>query len=306
MKKIWTLIRKYPVVFGFIVLVIVLSILSDSFFTISNFLNILRQASFQAILAFGMTIVIISGGIDLSVGSIFAFSAVILASILKTGSIFLAILACLGVGAAFGLFNGFVIAKAKLQPFIVTLATMAIARSFTLLYTNGMPITGFDERFTYIGQGEVLTIPIPVIIMFIIFFLTWYILSKTKIGLYTYSIGGNEEATRLSGVTVDRYKMLIYMISGIYSAIGSIILTARLDSAQPTFGQGYELDAIAAVVLGGASLKGGKGTVLGTLFGALIIGTINNGLNLLNISPFFQQAIKGCVILAAVLLEREK
>ncbi|MEN6590984.1 MAG: ribose ABC transporter permease [Thermotogaceae bacterium] len=306
MKKIWTLIRKYPVVFGFIVLVIVLSILSDSFFTISNFLNILRQASFQAILAFGMTIVIISGGIDLSVGSIFAFSAVILASILKTGSIFLAILACLGVGAAFGLFNGFVIAKAKLQPFIVTLATMAIARSFTLLYTNGMPITGFDERFTYIGQGEVLTIPIPVIIMFIIFFLTWYILSKTKIGLYTYSIGGNEEAARLSGVTVDRYKMLIYMISGIYSAIGSMILTARLDSAQPTFGQGYELDAIAAVVLGGASLKGGKGTVLGTLFGALIIGTINNGLNLLNISPFFQQAIKGCVILAAVLLEREK
>ena len=306
MKKIWTLIRKYPVVFGFIVLVIVLSILSDSFFTISNFLNILRQASFQAILAFGMTIVIISGGIDLSVGSIFAFSAVILASILKTGSVFLAILACLGVGAAFGLFNGFVIAKAKLQPFIVTLATMAIARSFTLLYTNGMPITGFDERFTYIGQGEVLTIPIPVIIMFIIFFLTWYILSKTKIGLYTYSIGGNEEAARLSGVTVDRYKMLIYMISGIYSAIGSMILTARLDSAQPTFGQGYELDAIAAVVLGGASLKGGKGTVLGTLFGALIIGTINNGLNLLNISPFFQQAIKGCVILAAVLLEREK
>ncbi|HRD20666.1 MAG TPA: ribose ABC transporter permease [Fervidobacterium sp.] len=306
MKKIWTLIRKYPVVFGFIVLVIVLSILSDSFFTISNFLNILRQASFQAILAFGMTIVIISGGIDLSVGSIFAFSAVILASILKTGSVFLAILACLGVGAAFGLFNGFVIAKAKLQPFIVTLATMAIARSFTLLYTNGMPITGFDERFTYIGQGEVFTIPIPVIIMFIIFFLTWYILSKTKIGLYTYSIGGNEEAARLSGVTVDRYKMLIYMISGIYSAIGSMILTARLDSAQPTFGQGYELDAIAAVVLGGASLKGGKGTVLGTLFGALIIGTINNGLNLLNISPFFQQAVKGCVILAAVLLEREK
>jgi len=216
----------------------------------------------------------------------FAFSAVILASILKTGSVFLAILACLGVGAAFGLFNGFVIAKAKLQPFIVTLATMAIARSFTLLYTNGMPITGFDERFTYIGQGEVFTIPIPVIIMFIIFFLTWYILSKTKIGLYTYSIGGNEEAARLSGVTVDRYKMLIYMISGIYSAIGSMILTARLDSAQPTFGQGYELDAIAAVVLGGASLKGGKGTVLGTLFGALIIGTINNGLNLLNISPF--------------------
>ncbi|ADA67854.1 MULTISPECIES: ABC transporter permease [Thermotoga] len=306
MKKIWNLMRRYPVVVGFVALLVALSILSDRFLTISNLLNVLRQVSVQAIIAFGMTIVIISGGIDLSVGSVFAFSAVVLASILKQGSIFLAMLAGLGVGALFGLFNGFVIAKAKLQPFIVTLATMAIARSFTLLYTNGMPITGFSDAFRFIGRGEIFSIPVPVFIMFGVFFLTWYLLSQTKLGLYAYSIGGNEEATRLSGVNVDRYKIIFYVISGVYSAVSAMILTARLNSAQPIFGQGYELDAIAAVVLGGASLSGGKGTVFGTLFGALIMGIINNGLNLLNVSPFYQQAVKGSIILAAVLLEREK
>ncbi|PLV58291.1 ABC transporter permease [Thermotoga sp. KOL6] len=307
MKKIWHLARSYPVVIGFIALVTVLSILSDRFLTVSNFLNVLRQVSIQAIIAFGMTIVIISGGIDLSVGSVFAFSAVVLASLLKQiGSIPLAILLSLGIGIMLGAFNGLLIAKAKLQPFIVTLATMAIARSFTLLYTNGMPITGFSRTFTFIGRGEIASIPIPVLIMFGVFFLTWYLLSQTKLGLYAYAIGGNEEAVRLSGVNVDRYKISFYVISGLYSAISGIILTARLNSAQPIFGQGYELDAIAAVVLGGASLTGGKGTVLGTLFGALIMGIINNGLNLLNVSPFYQQAVKGSIILAAVLLEREK
>lgn len=306
MKKIWNLMRRYPVVVGFIALVIVLSILSDRFLTVSNFLNVLRQVSVQAIIAFGMTIVIISGGIDLSVGSVFAFSAVVLASVLKQGTAVLAILAGLGVGALFGFFNGFVIAKAKLQPFIVTLATMAIARSFTLLYTNGMPITGFNNAFRFIGRGEIFMIPVPVLLMFGVFFLTWYLLSRTKLGLFAYSIGGNEEATRLSGVNVDRYKIVFYVISGVYSAVSAMILTARLNSAQPIFGQGYELDAIAAVVLGGASLSGGKGTILGTLFGALIMGIINNGLNLLNVSPFYQQAVKGSIILAAVLLEREK
>jgi ribose transport system permease protein len=306
MKKIWNLMRRYPVIVGFIALVVVLSILSDRFLTVSNFLNVLRQVSVQAIIAFGMTIVIISGGIDLSVGSVFAFSAVVLASVLKQGNAILAILAGLGIGALFGFFNGFVIAKAKLQPFIVTLATMAIARSFTLLYTKGMPITGFSSAFRFIGRGEIFMIPVPVLLMFGVFFLTWYLLSQTKLGLFAYSIGGNEEATRLSGVNVDRYKIIFYVISGVYSAVSAMILTARLNSAQPIFGQGYELDAIAAVVLGGASLSGGKGTAFGTLFGALIMGIINNGLNLLNVSPFYQQAVKGSIILAAVLLEREK
>ena len=306
LKQIWSFLRKYPVFLGFVVLVIILSILSNRFLTVSNFINILRQVSVQAIIAFGMTLVIISGGIDLSVGSVFAFSAVVLASILKQGTLIGAILVSLGVGALFGLFNGFIIAKAKLQPFIVTLATMAIARSFTLLYTNGMPITGFMRSFRFIGRGVVFGIPVPVLIMFGVFFITWYILSQTKLGLYIYAIGGNEEATKLSGVKVDRYKMIVYTISGLFSAVSGIILTARLNSAQPIFGQGYELDAIAAVVLGGATLSGGKGNVLGTLFGALIMGVINNGLNLLNVSPFYQQAVKGGIILAAVLLEKEK
>jgi len=306
MKKVIDFMRRYPAFTGLVGLLIVLSILSDRFMTVSNMLNVLRQASIQAILAFGMTVVIVSGGIDLSVGSVFAFSAVVLASILKSGSIFFAIVVALVIGGAFGAFNGVIVAKTKIQPFIVTLATMAIARSFTLVYTNGMPITGFSQSFRFIGRGEFLKVPMPVWIMFGVFVFTWYFLAKTKPGLYVYSIGGNEEATRLSGVKVDRYKILVYVISGVFSAVGAIVLTARLNSAQPIFGQGYELDAIAAAVLGGASLSGGKGGVVGTLFGALIMGVINNGLNLLNVSPFYQQAVKGFVILAAVLMEREQ
>jgi ribose transport system permease protein len=168
-----------------------------------------------------------------------------------------------------------------------------------------MPITGFPASFRFIGRGEIFGIPVPIVIMFSIFAIILYISIYTKLGLYTYAIGGNETAAKLSGVKVDKYKIIIYMLSGLLSAIAAIILTSRLNSAQPTFGTGYELDAIAAVVLGGASLAGGKGTVIGTLFGALIMGILNNGLNLLNISPFYQQAVKGIVILIAVLIERE-
>jgi len=297
--------KEYPAIFGFISLVIFFALLSDRFLSLSNFINVFRQVSIQAIIAFGMTLVIISGGIDLSVGSIFALSAVIMASVIKGGSVFLGILAALAVGAFFGSINGFIIAKGKIQPFIVTLATMAIARSLTLVYTEGMPITGFPYSFRFIGRGEILGIPVPIVIMFGIFAIIWYISMYTKLGLYTYAIGGNETAAKLSGVKVDKYKVIIYMLSGLLSAIAAIILTSRLNSAQPTFGTGYELDAIAAVVLGGASLAGGKGTVIGTLFGALIMGILNNGLNLLNVSPFYQQAVKGIVILIAVLIERE-
>ncbi|ACJ75146.1 ribose transport system permease protein RbsC [Thermosipho africanus TCF52B] len=297
--------KEYPAIFGFISLVIFFALLSDRFLSLSNFINVFRQVSIQAIIAFGMTLVIISGGIDLSVGSVFALSAVIMASVIKGYSVFLGILVALVVGAIFGSINGFIIAKGKIQPFIVTLATMAIARSLTLVYTQGMPITGFPASFRFIGRGEIFGIPVPIVIMFSIFAIILYISIYTKLGLYTYAIGGNETAAKLSGVKVDKYKIIIYMLSGLLSAIAAIILTSRLNSAQPTFGTGYELDAIAAVVLGGASLAGGKGTVIGTLFGALIMGILNNGLNLLNISPFYQQAVKGIVILIAVLIERE-
>jgi ribose transport system permease protein len=304
-KKFLKKTKEYPAIVGFVGLVIFFSLLSDRFMTLSNFTNVLRQVSIQAIIAFGMTLVIISGGIDLSVGSVFAFSAILMASVVKNGSVFLGILTALLVGALLGAINGFIIAKGKIQPFIVTLATMAIARSLTLVYSEGMPITGFPQSFRVIGRGEFTGIPVPVMIMFAIFGVIFYISNYTKLGLYTYAIGGNETAAKLSGVKVDIYKIIIYMISGLLAATSAIILTSRLNSAQPTFGTGYELDAIAAVVLGGASLSGGKGTVVGTLFGALIMGILNNGLNLLNVSPFYQQGVKGIVILIAVLLERE-
>jgi len=306
MSKILAFMRKNPALVGFIVLFILLSIFAESFFNISNIVNVLRQVSITAILGFGMTLVIISGGIDLSVGSIFAFSAVVMASIVKEGKVFLGIILGLLIGAIMGLFNGIVISKGKIQPFIVTLATMAIGRSLTLAYTQGIPISLFPNSFRFIGRGDILGIPVPVIIMFGVFFLVLYILKKTKLGLYIYSIGGNEEATKLSGVNVDRYKIIVYTISGIFAAVSAMILTARLNSAQPTFGQGYELDAIATVVLGGASLSGGSGGVLGTLFGALLLGTINNGMNLMNISPFYQDLVKGAIILLAVLLEKSE
>ncbi|KLO22248.1 ribose ABC transporter permease [Marinitoga sp. 1197] len=305
-KIILKKMKEYPAIVGFIGISIFFSILSDRFLTISNIINVFRQVSIQAVMAFGMTMVIISGGIDLSVGSIFALSAVIMASVLKTGSIFLGIITALVIGALMGFVNGFIIAKGRIQPFIVTLATMAIGRSLTLVYTQGMPISGFSSSFRVIGRGDFFGIPYPIIIMLGTFTLIWYISSNTKLGLYTYAIGGNEMAAKLSGVKVVKYKIVIYMISGILSALSAILLTARLNSAQPTFGTGYELDAIAAVVLGGASLTGGKGSVVGTIFGALIMGIINNGLNLLNVSPFYQQAVKGIVILIAILLEREE
>ncbi|QTA37446.1 ribose ABC transporter permease [Thermosipho ferrireducens] len=304
-KNILKKMKEYPAIVGFFGIVLFFSLLSDRFLTVSNFVNVFRQVSIQAVIAFGMTLVIISGGIDLSVGSIFALSAVVMASILKGGSVFLGIVVALLVGAVMGAANGIIIAKGRIQPFIVTLATMAIGRSLTLVYTQGMPITGFPQSFRVIGRGEMLGIPVPVIIMFGLFMLIWFISTYTKLGLYTYAIGGNETAAKLSGVKVDRYKIIIYVLSGVLSAVSAIILTSRLNSAQPTFGTGYELDAIAAVVLGGASLAGGKGTVIGTLFGALIMGILNNGLNLLNVSPFYQQSVKGIVILIAVLLERE-
>ncbi|OQY08653.1 MAG: ribose ABC transporter permease [Marinitoga sp. 4572_148] len=305
MNKILKKMKEYPAIVGFIGVSIFFSILSNRFLTVPNIINVFRQVSIQAIIAFGMTLVILTGGIDLSVGSVFALSAVVMASVLKGGSVFLGILVALAVGAAMGFANGFIIAKGRIQPFIATLATMAIGRSLTLVYTQGMPITGLPSSFRIIGRGSFLGLPYPIIIMLSIFFLIWFISKNTKLGLYTYAIGGNETAAKLSGVKVVKYKIIIYMISGVLSAISAMLLTARLNSAQPTFGSGYELDAIAAVVLGGASLSGGKGSVVGTIFGALIMGVINNGLNLLNVSPFYQQAVKGAVILIAVLLERE-
>lgn len=308
-KAISNIFQKSGALIGLIFLIAVLSILSPNFLTVNNILNVLRQVSINALIAFGMTFVILTGGIDLSVGSILALAGALTGGFLAGGmDPLLAVLVGILIGFALGAINGFIITKGKVAPFIATLATMTIYRGLTLVYTDGRPITNFTEStfFNSIGRGYVLGIPIPVIIMIIIFIISYFILRKTTFGKSVYAIGGNEEATRLSGIKVDRIKIIVYSISGALAALAGIILTSRLNSAQPTAGASYELDAIAAVVLGGTSLSGGKGRIFGTLVGALIIGVLNNGLNLLNVSSFYQQVVKGGVILLAVLLDRKK
>jgi ribose/xylose/arabinose/galactoside ABC-type transport system permease subunit len=218
--------------------------------------------------------------------------------------LFVGIGAGLALGALLGLLNGVIITRGRVQPFIATLAMLTMARGATLVYTDGRPITGLPDAFVWLGEGDLGWIPVPVVIMGVVFVVGHLILTQTVLGRYVYAIGGNEEAARLSGVNVAAYKTLVYGISGLLAAVSAIILTARLNSAQPTAGSGYELDAIAAVVLGGTTLAGGEGSVGGTLLGAFIIGVINNGLNLLNVSAFYQQVVKGAVILLAVLLDR--
>ncbi|RID81746.1 ribose ABC transporter permease [Mesobacillus zeae] len=283
--------------------------MSPDFLTTNNIFNVLRQVSINALIAFGMTFVILTGGIDLSVGSILALSSALTAGMLTGGTDpMLALFVGLLAGTAMGAVNGIIITKGKVAPFIATLATMTIFRGLTLVYTEGRPITGLSESvsFQMLGKGYVLGIPFPVITMLITYFILFFLLKKTTFGRGVYAIGGNEEASLLSGLRVDRIKIGVYSLTGFLAALAGSTLASRLNSAQPTAGVSYELDAIAAVVLGGTSLSGGKGWIFGTLVGALIIGVLNNGLNLLNVSSFYQQVVKGGVILLAVLLDRKK
>jgi ribose transport system permease protein len=299
------LLRRFGIFIASLLLVVVLSFLSNSFLTVSNLLNIARQVSINAIIAAGMTFVILTAGIDLSVGSVLAFSGAIIAGLLSTGQpLLVGISAGLLLGAVLGLVNGLIVTRGGVQPFIATLGMLTIGRGATLVYTDGRPITGLPDAFVWLGAGDVGRVPVPVIIMALVFVAAYVVLTQTVLGRYIYAIGGNEEAARLSGVNVTLYKTLAYVLSGVLAATSGIILTARLNSAQPTAGGGYELDAIAAVVLGGTTLAGGEGSITGTLLGAFIIGVLNNGLNLLNVSSFYQQVVKGVVILLAVLLDR--
>lgn len=305
------LLVKYKSLIGLLLLVIIVSILSPTFLTLPNLLNVFRQTSINAVIAAGMTFVILTGGIDLSVGSILAFSGAIAASMLASGSsVITATIVAVVIGALSGFANGIIISKGKLQPFIATLATMTILRGLTLVFTDGKPIaigtSNHAISFGKIGGGQIAGIPTPAIIMILVFGICFYILTQTKMGRYVYALGGNEEATKLSGLNTDKIKTYVYTISGILAAIGGVIVTARLYSAQPNAGSGYELDAIAAVVLGGTSLSGGQGTIIGTIIGALIIGVLNNALNILDVSSYYQMIAKGIVILIAVLLDRRK
>uniref|UniRef100_UPI00406CCD5E ribose ABC transporter permease n=1 Tax=Ureibacillus sp. FSL K6-3587 TaxID=2954681 RepID=UPI00406CCD5E len=303
------MISKLGPLIGLILLIIVVSIMNPSFLTISNIFNVLRQVSISAIIAFGMTFVILTGGIDLSVGSTLALTGAVAASLLAGGTDPIVSMAvALILGLVLGAFNGVIITKGKVAPFIATLATMTIYRGLTLVYTNGKPISGLGDHasFQLFGKGYFLGVPIPVITTIVSFAILAFILHKTTFGRRVYAVGGNEEAAKLSGINADRVKIAVYAISGFLAALSALILTSRLNSAQPTAGESYELDAIAAVVLGGTSLNGGKGWIFGTLIGALIIGVLNNGMNLIGVSSFWQQVVKGIVILLAVLLDRKK
>lgn len=303
------ILQKLGPLIGLIVIVAILSIVSSSFLSLENIFNVLRQVSINALIAFGMTFVILTGGIDLSVGSILALSSALTAGMLANGiDPILAMLIGLASGAVMGAINGLFITKGKVAPFIATLATMTIFRGLTLVYTDGRPITGLSNSslFEMIGRGYLGWIPVPVIWMLVCYVILYFVLKKTTFGRRVYAIGGNEEASILSGIRANSVKIWIYSITGALSALAGIILASRLNSAQPTAGASYELDAIASVVLGGTSLSGGRGWIFGTLVGALIIGVLNNGLNLMNVSSFYQQVVKGGVILLAVLLDRKK
>ncbi len=298
-------LQRFGLPIAFVVLLVALALLSPAFLTPENALNVARQVSVNAIIAAGMTFVILTAGIDLSVGSVLGLAGVLIAGVLKGGgALGFALAAGLAVGAGFGVLNGLAVAYGRVAPFIVTLATLTIARGITLVYTQGQPISNLGAGFDWLGQGDVAGIPVPVIVMALVFAASYVVLNQMVVGRYVYAIGGNAEAARLSGVNVRRHIILVYAIGGVCSAIAAIILTARLDSAQPTAGLGYELDAIAAVVLGGTTLMGGEGGIGGTLLGAFLIGVLNNGLNLLDVSSFYQQIVKGVVILLAVLLDQ--
>jgi ribose transport system permease protein len=307
---------RFQSLIALFILCLVISMLSDNFFTINNGWNVMRQIAVNVCISVGMTLVILTAGIDLSVGSVLALCGAITAGLLKYGielpsaSLFIgftllgAVLAGLLAGTILGLFNGWTITKFKVPPFVATLAMLTIARGLTMLWTKGHPISNLGTDFAYFGTGWLLGIPVPVWIAAIVVLLAVFITQKTKLGRYIYAIGGNENAAKLSAINIKRVKITVYAIAGALAALGGLIITSRLDSAQPNAGASYELDAIAAVVIGGTSLSGGKGSIWGTVLGAVIIGVLNNGLVLLDVSPFWQQVVKGAVILLAVIIDR--
>lgn len=293
-----------------IVLCVLLAIMSPVFLTGGNLINILQQVTVNGVLAVGISIVIFTGGIDISVGSILALVGIIMGKLMVDMGVHPLIAMPVGilVGAACGTFNGLMIARFKLQPMIATLGMMSMARGAALTIANGKTITGYSAGFRWIGSGMIpgTKIPVQIIFMLILYAVVFYIMKYRKFGRYIYAIGGNEEATRLSGINVTKYKMFAYTVSGITCALASIILVSKLNSAQSSAGEGYEMDAIASAVIGGASLTGGFGSIWGTLLGAVIIGVIRNGLNLLNVSSYLQQLILGAIIIAAVLFDSYK
>ncbi|WP_114192392.1 ABC transporter permease [Edaphovirga cremea] len=298
-------VRDAGTLIGLLIIVGTFSMLSPVFMTIPNLLNILQQSSINGIIALGMTLVIISGGIDLSVGPTAALSAVLGATLMVAGvPIPLAVMATLGVGALCGVFSGSLVAYAGLQPFIVTLGGLSLFRAMSLIFTNGNPIFGIPPEFRSVINTEVFGVPAPIVIVVTIAIILWVLMNKTPLGEYILAVGGNEEAARVAGVPVKRTKVTVFVISGMLASLASLILIGRLGAAEPTMGNLWELDAIAAAAIGGASLMGGKGSIIGTLIGAIILGSLRNGLTLLNIQAFYQLLATGLIIIIAMLIDR--
>ena len=296
------------IIVAFLVLCVFLSVFpktSGSFFTRQNIFNVLRQISTNLFLACGMTMVIILGGIDLSVGSIIALSGCISAGCVARYNLPLPIALLMGllVGLLVGMFNGAVISKTTIPAFIVTLATMNIAKGLAYVYTGGSPVRVVTKEWQFLGAGYVGIFPTPVVILVIVLIITAIIMNKTKMGRHMYAVGGNQQAAEFSGIKVEKVKFFVHAFSGLMAGLAGIVLASRMYSGQPTAGDGAEMDAIAAVVVGGTSMAGGSGNIGGTIIGGLIIGVLNNGLNLLNVNSFWQYVVKGVVILLAVFLD---
>lgn len=292
---------------GLIVLCILMCFVSDRFMTMNNITNIARQVSINAIIASGLTLVILTGGIDLSVGAVMALSGTFVAGAMIAGySPVLAVLIGLAVGIVAGFINGFLVAYAHMPAFIVTLAMMEIPRGIALLYTGGYPLSGLPKSFAILGKGSIAGIQTPILVMFMVYVMVYIVLNQLPFGRYVYAIGGNEEAVRLSGIKVPKFKMLVYAISGLTASVSGVVLSSRLMSGQPNSGIGYELDAIAAVILGGTDIAGGKGHIVGTLIGAMILGVLNNGLNLMGVSPYSQKVLKGAIIILAIYISSSR
>jgi inositol transport system permease protein len=315
-----TFLRKYLIIFIFLGMCLLLAIFSPnhSFVQGQNLINVVRQISVIGLLALGVMLCIIAMGIDLSLGSVLGFAAVVAASLVQQPGwkealypglqlpAFVAVLAGLGVGLLLGGVNGGLIAAFRIPPFIATLGMMTIARGFAYIYSNGRPVSTLNEDFLWLGSGDILGIPVPIVIFGIVILLTHLMLNYTRFGRHVYAIGGNEVAARVSGVNLGRTKVGIYAFSGLMAGLGGVVLTARVQSATPALGMGYELDAIASAVIGGTSFAGGIGTVWGTVVGALIIGVMRNGMDLLNVPPFYQQVVQGVIIIVAIIIDERK
>ncbi|WP_372424740.1 ABC transporter permease [Salinarimonas chemoclinalis] len=308
--------QRWGILIALVVVCVALSLLNEYFLTTRNILNVLRQTAINGILAIGLTFVILARGIDLSVGSVVALAGVVAASLATTSStamvaggpypVVLALAAGLLVGAAAGAVNGVVVARFSVPAFVATLGMLSIARGLTLLYVDGRPVPALTPEFRWIGTGDVLGVPMPVVIFGLVFLVSWWVLSQTRFGRHVYAAGGNPHAATVSGIDVTRIRLLVFVISGALAGLAGMMLAARTGSALPQAGVAYELDAIAAVVIGGTSLAGGVGRVTGTLIGALLIGVVNNGLDLMGVESYYQLVIKGMLIVAAVMLDQSR